>query len=133
MTRMSHVVVGINLEDISCALGLSMSQKHASKQLEENVQQAVEGAKEEITAAGRPWYEAIHWGFILIGVYGIQLTLFALLAFWVHIQPIFPVDVAIPQEFQESQSPWLRFTMLAVSYLGSNPILFSLLVLLTAL
>ena len=110
-----------------------MSQKPASKQLEENVQQAVEGAKEEVTAARRPWYEAIHWGFVLIGVYAVQLTLFALLAFWVHIHPILPVDVAITQEFQESQSPWLRFTMLAVSYLGANAILFSLLVLLTAL
>ena len=110
-----------------------MSQKPADKQLEENIQQAVEGAKEEVTAARRPWYEAIHWGFILIGVYGVQLTLFALLAFWVHIHPILPVDVAITKEFQENQSPWLRFTMLAVSYLGANGILFSLLVLLTAL
>src|SRR5260370_7666173 len=110
MTRMSHVVVGINLEDISCAFGVSMSQKPASKQLEENVQQAVEGAKEEITAARRPWYEAIHWGFILIGVYGIQLTLFALLALWVHIPPTLPVHVALTHEFEESQSPWLRFT-----------------------
>jgi membrane-associated phospholipid phosphatase len=110
-----------------------MSRKPVSKQLEENVQQAVEGAKEEVTAARRPWYEAIHWGFILLVVYAVQLTLFALLAFWVHIHPILPVDVAITQEFQESQSPWLRFTMLAVSYLGSNAILFSLLVLLTAL
>ncbi len=68
-----------------------MSQKPARKQLEENVQQAVEGAKEEITAARRPWYEAIHWGFILIGVYSVQLTLFALLALWVHIHPILGV------------------------------------------
>jgi len=110
-----------------------MSQKPASKQLEENVQQAVEGAKEEVRAARRPWYEEIHWGLVLIGVYAVQLTLFALLAFWVHIHPILTVDVAITQEFQESQSPWLRFTMLAVSYLGANGILFSLVVLLTAL
>lgn len=110
-----------------------MARKPARKQLEENVEQAIEGAKEEITAARRPWYEAVHWGFILIGVYAIQLTLFALLALWVHMHPILPVDVAITQEFQESQSPWLRFTMLAVSYPGSNSILFSLLVLLTAM
>jgi len=35
--------------------------------------------------------------------------LFALLALWVHIHPNLPVDVAITQEFQECQSPWLRF------------------------
>lgn len=109
-----------------------MSQKPARKQLEENVQQAVKGAKEEVAATRRPWYEAIHWGFILIGVYGVQLTFFALLALWVHIHPILPIDVAITREFQENQSPWLRTAMIVVSYLGNNALLFSLLILLTA-
>jgi membrane-associated phospholipid phosphatase len=109
-----------------------MQQKPGTEKVQENVQNVVEDAKQELAAARRPWYRAIRWGFILLGVYAIQLTLFALLAFWVHFHPVLPVDVAITREFQENQSPWLRFTMIAVSYLGYNFILFSLLILLTA-
>jgi len=109
-----------------------MQQKPASKQIQENVQNAVEGVKQEVASARRPWYLTIKWGFILIGVYAIQLTLFGLLAFWVHIHPILPVDIAITREFQENQAPWLRYTMIVVSYLGSNFPIFVLLIILTA-
>lgn len=109
-----------------------MSQKPIDEKIQENVQNVVTEAKQEVAAARRPWYHAIRWGFILLGVYAVQLTLFGLLAFWVHIHPVLPIDIAITREFQENQAPWLRYTMIVVSYLGSNFPLFSLLIILTA-
>ncbi len=55
-----------------------MQQKPVTEKVQENVQNVVEDAKQELAAARRPWYRAIRWGFILLGVYAIQLTLFAL-------------------------------------------------------
>ena len=109
-----------------------MPQKPVNEKIQENVQNVVTEAKQEVAAARRPWYHAIRWGFILLGVYAVQLTLFGLLAFWVHIHPVLPIDIAITREFQENQAPWLRYTMIVVSYLGSNFPLFSLLIILTA-
>jgi membrane-associated phospholipid phosphatase len=109
-----------------------MSQKPVNEKIQENVQNVVTEAKQEVAAARRPWYHAIRWGLILLGVYAVQLTLFGLLAFWVHIHPVLPIDIAITREFQENQAPWLRYTMIVVSYLGSNFPLFSLLLILTA-
>jgi undecaprenyl-diphosphatase len=51
----------------------------------------------------------------------------------VHFNPVIPVDVAITKEFQENKSPWLQSFMVAVSFLGNQTILFTLLILLTAL
>ena len=109
-----------------------MSQKPVDEKIQENVQNVVTEAKQEVAAARRPWYHTIRWGFILLGVYAVQLTLFGLLAFWVHIHPVLPIDIAITREFQENQAPWLRYTMIIVSYLGYNLPLFSLLIILTA-
>jgi len=109
-----------------------MSHKPADAKVEENVKNVVEGAKQDVAAARRPWYRVIRWGFILLGIYAVQLALFALLAFWVHIHPVLPIDIAITREFQESQAPWLRETMIIVSYLGYNLPLFTLLILVTA-
>jgi membrane-associated phospholipid phosphatase len=67
----------------------------------------------------------------LLQVYALQLTLFGLLAWFVHIHPILPLDVAITRSFQQNQAPWLRITMLAISYPGSS-LLLPALVLLTA-
>src|SRR6266487_643214 len=86
-------------------IGAFMSQKPASKQLEENVQQAVEGAKEEVTAARRPWYEAIHWGFVLIGVYAVQLTLFALLRSGCTSTRSYPLMSPLPRNFRRANLP----------------------------
>jgi undecaprenyl-diphosphatase len=61
----------------------------------------------------------------------LQLTLFALLAWFVHVHPILPLDLAITRWFQQDQAPWLRITMLAISYPGSS-LLLPVLVLLTA-
>ena len=59
----------------------------------------------------------------------VQLLLFGLLALFVHIHPLLSIDVAITREFQENQAPWLRNTMLAISYPGSSFLLPALVVL----
>ncbi len=50
----------------------------------------------------------------------VQLLLFGLLAVSIHIHPLLSIDIAITREFQESQAPWLRISMLAISYPGSS-------------
>jgi membrane-associated phospholipid phosphatase len=65
-------------------------------------------------------------------VLALQLTLFGLLAWFVHVHPILPLDVAITHAFQQKQAPWLRIAMLAISYPGSSPLL-PVLVILTAI
>ena len=67
----------------------------------------------------------------LLQVYAVQLMLFGLLAWFVHVHPILPLDIAITRSFQQNQAPWLRITMLAISYPG-NSLLLPVLVLLTA-
>jgi membrane-associated phospholipid phosphatase len=62
---------------------------------------------------------------------GLQLTLFGLLAWFVHVHPILPLDVAITHAFQQNQAPWLRIAMLAISYPGSSPLLPALVLLTT--
>ena len=63
-------------------------------------------------------------------ILALQLTLFGVLAWFVHIHPILPLDVAITRLFQQDQAPWLRITMLAISYPGSS-LLLPVLILLT--
>ena len=50
----------------------------------------------------------------------VQLLLFGLLAVSIHIHPLLPIDVAITRSFQQNQAPWLRITMLVISYPGSS-------------
>ena len=50
----------------------------------------------------------------------VQLLLFGLLAMSIHIHPLLPLDVAITRSFQQNQAPWLRITMLVISYPGSS-------------
>jgi membrane-associated phospholipid phosphatase len=68
----------------------------------------------------------------LLQVYALQLLLFGLLALFVHVHPILPLDVAITRSFQQNQAPWLRIMMLAISYPG-NSLLLPALVLLTVI
>ncbi|HET8851567.1 MAG TPA: hypothetical protein VFN02_03510, partial [Ktedonobacteraceae bacterium] len=70
-----------------------MTQKPDDGKIQANVKNVVEEAKQEVATARRPWYHAIRWGFILLGIYAVQLTLFGLLAFWVHIHPVLPIDI----------------------------------------
>jgi len=100
-------------------------------QVDQNVQSVVEGAKQEVIASRRPWYRLTRVARILLIVYAVQLTLFAALAWWVHVYPVLPVDVAITREFQENPSPWLNLLMVIISYPGNSPLLL-VLVLLTA-
>src|SRR5215470_16199831 len=56
-------------------------------------------------------------------VLALQITLFGLLAWFVHVHPILLLDVAITHAFQQNEAPWLRITMLAISYPGSSLLL----------
>lgn len=109
-----------------------MPQEPLNKEVEEHIQSAVEEAKQEVTASRRSWYHRRRIALILLGVYALQLTLFAVLAWWVHYHPILAIDVAITREFQENPAPWLKIIMIVVSYPGSTFILLAL-ILLTAI
>jgi undecaprenyl-diphosphatase len=66
--------------------------------------------------------------FLLLGD-GVQLLLFGALALSIHIYPLLPIDVAITRSFQQNQAPWLRMSMLAISYPGSSFLLPALVIL----
>jgi membrane-associated phospholipid phosphatase len=70
--------------------------------------------------------------FLLLGD-ALLLLLFGLLAVSIHLHPLLPIDVAITREFQENQAPWLRGTMLAISYPGSSFLLPALVILTVAI
>ncbi len=89
------------------------------ERIEEDVEHIVEEAQEEVAAARKPWYQTRKWGFILLTIDVILLALFAFLAIWVAYHPVLAFDVTITRDFQANQSPWLRDTMLAVSYIGN--------------
>ena len=112
--------------------GQEDEQKPNTEQLREHTQAVVEGAQREVAAAHIPWYRTLRRGQILLTLYALQVVLFAALAWWVHYHPVLPIDVAITREFQENQTPWLKFTMIAVSYIGSVLLLSVGLVLLAA-
>jgi undecaprenyl-diphosphatase len=69
---------------------------------------------------------------ILIIAYLVLFVLFLTLSWFVHVYPIFSVDVVITQEFQEHRIPWLKSFMIAVSFLGNQFLIFTCLILLTA-
>src|SRR5436853_7479893 len=100
-----------------------MPQEPLKKEGEGHIQSAVEEAKQQVTASRRPWYQRKRIAGTLLGLYALQLTLFAVLAWWVHYHPILPIDVAITREFQENPAPWLKITMMVISYPGSTLIL----------
>ena len=89
------------------------------ERIEEDAENIIEEAQEEVATVRRPWYQTRRWGLILLAVYGILLALFALLAVWVAYHPVLAIDVTITRAFQENQSPWLRYTMIAASYIGN--------------
>jgi len=91
----------------------------AGERVAEDAENIIEEAQEEVAAARRPWYQTRRWGLILLAVYGILLALFTLLAVWVAYNPVLAIDVTITRAFQENQSPWLRYTMIAASFIGN--------------
>jgi membrane-associated phospholipid phosphatase len=109
-----------------------MKQKPAPGQIEENVEHVVNQVEQEVTRTRNPWYVVSKRGRIFVLIYIIEFALFTLLAWFVHVHPILPVDIAITQEFQENQAPWLKTSMIAVSYLGNAQFVFAGLILLTA-
>ncbi len=109
-----------------------MPQEPLNEEVEEHIQSTVEEAKQQVTASRRSWYHGRSIARILLGVYALQLILFALLAWWVHYHPILPVDVAITREFQENPASWLKIIMIVVSYPGRT-LLLPALILLTAI
>ncbi len=103
------------------------------ERIEEDVEHIVEEAQEEVAAARKPWYQTRKWGFILLTIDVILLALFAFLAIWVAYHPVLAIDVTITRDFQANQSPWLRDTMLAASYIGNVMALSAGLVVLAAI
>src|SRR5947209_5392245 len=103
------------------------------ERIEEDVEHIVEEAQEEVAAARKPWYQTRKWGIILLAIDIILLALFAFMAIWIAYHPVIAIDVAITRDFQANQSPWLRYTMLAVSYIGNVMILSVGLVVLAAI
>lgn len=89
-----------------------------SKRVEDEAQEAVQGARQDVAAARLPWYRRLKRGYIFLGIYAALLVLFALLATFVHFHPVLGVDVTITRAFQEDQTPWLSGLMTAVSYIG---------------
>ena len=89
------------------------------EKIEEETEEVVEEARQGVTEARRPWYQVVKWGRILIVAYAVLFVLFGLLAWWVFYHPVLAIDVTITREFQENQSPWLQYTMVAVSYIGN--------------
>lgn len=102
-------------------------------QMQETMDSTMEQVQKEVDSGREPWYRASRRTQILVLVYFIQFALFTALAWFVHFNPVLPVDVAITKEFQENKSPWLQSFMVAVSFLGNQSILFAILILLTAL
>jgi len=109
-----------------------MEQKPAGRQIQEGPEETVKEARQEVAAARVPWYRAVKRGHILIGLYALQLLLFGLLASFVYYHPVLGIDVQITRDFQADQSPWLRDTMMAVSFIGNEQLLSTALVILAA-
>jgi len=102
-------------------------------QMQESMDTTMEQVQKEVDSGREPWYRASRRTQILSLVYFLQFLLFTALAWFVHFNPVLPVDVAITKEFQENKSPVLREFMVAVSWLGNQSIVFAVLILLTAI
>lgn len=92
----------------------------------------MEQIRHEVESGREPQTRSSHRTRILVIIYLLQFLLFTALAWFVHFNPVLPVDVAITKEFQEDKAPWLQNFMIGVSYLGNNTLLFIGLILLTA-
>ena len=102
-------------------------------QIQDTADTPMEQVQQEVDSGREPWYRASRRTSILALVYFIQFLLFTALAWFVHFNPVLPVDVAITKEFQENKAPWLQSLMVAVSFLGNQQIIFVALILVTAI
>jgi membrane-associated phospholipid phosphatase len=103
------------------------------EKVQENVHNVVEQAQQEVAGSREPWYRSSRRAQILVIIYVVEFVLFTLLAWYVHFNPVLPIDVAITREFQENQAPFIKWTMIAVSYLGNQGLIFAALIAITAL
>lgn len=111
-----------------------MTQRRVKEKMEENVNDVVEWVEQEVTRTREPWYKvSSQRARIFVVIYLVAFILFTLLAWFVHVHPVIPVDVAITREFQETKSPWLIIGMVLVSEFGSIPLLMPTVILITAL
>lgn len=114
-----------------------MPEQPGSEQVKDNVQanvqHMVENVQQEVEEGREPWYRSSRRAQVLIGIYIVEFVLFTFLAVYVHFNPILPVDITITREFQENKMPWLKGFMVAISYFGNHIIVFTALILLTAL
>ena len=101
--------------------------------MQESADNPIEQIQREVDSGREPEYRSSRRTRLLVIIYFLQFLLFTALAWFVHFNPVLPVDVAITQEFQENKSPWLQTLMVAVSYLGNHSILFVGLILVTAI
>src|SRR5258708_15899307 len=113
-----------------------MTQRPMNEKAEEKVNEVVEKVDDvverEITRTKEPWYSvSSRRARTFVVIYLVEFVLFALLAWFVHVHPIIPVDVTITREFQENKSPWLHISMILVSAFGNIPLLMSTIVLIT--
>jgi len=108
-------------------------EKPVNEQIQDNMQETVAKVQQEVSESREPWYMVSGRAQILIVVYLIIFAAFSALAWLVHVHPILSVDVVITKEFQENKNPILNGLMVAVSYLGNQPIIFFVLIALTAL
>src|ERR1700675_3185506 len=99
-----------------------MPEESLNEEVIEHVGEIAEDVKQEATASRRPWYHLSRIARILLSIYAVQLALFAALAFWVHVNPVLPIDITITREFQENPSPWLKIAMEVISYPGNSPL-----------
>lgn len=102
-------------------------------QMQDPIDTTMDQVQREVDSGREPWYRSSRRTRILALVYFIQFLLFTALAWFVHFNPVLPVDIAITKEFQENKAPWLQSFMIAVSFLGNQQILFTGLVLVTAI
>ncbi len=86
----------------------------------EQARNRIEGAEQAVVRAPGTQRHRRKVVGCLLRVYALQLILFGLLAWFVHVNPILPLDVAITRSFQQNSAPWLRITMLVISYPGSS-------------
>lgn len=103
------------------------------EQIQNTADTTMEQVQQEVDSGREPWYRSSRRTRILILVYFIEFLLFTALAWFVHFNPVLPVDVAITREFQENKAPWLQSFMVAVSFFGNQQLIFVGLILLTAI
>ena len=62
--------------------------------VEKTMDTAVEQVQQEVDSGREPWYRSSRKTRILILVYFIEFLLFTALAWFVHFNPVLPIDVA---------------------------------------